>query len=110
MSVSPEDIQKTRITSNTFQCLMDQVLGDLPFCFVYLDDILIFSKDLSSHAHHLREVFILSHKHGLTIGLSKCEFAVSKIEFSGHLLSATGCSPLSKHFAAILPFRLSSAV
>ena len=30
-----------------FQNLMDQVLGDLPFCFVYVDYILIFSQDLS---------------------------------------------------------------
>ena len=43
-----------RNTGNTFQHLMDQVLGDLPFCFVYVDDILIFSKDLSSHVDHLR--------------------------------------------------------
>ena len=44
---------------NTFQRLMDQVLGDLPFCFVYVDDILIFSKNLTSHVDHLRKVFLL---------------------------------------------------
>ena len=62
--VAPEDIQKTAIITPfgmykflhmpfglrnvgiTFQSLMDQVLGDLPFCFVYMDDILIFSRDL----------------------------------------------------------------
>ena len=76
MPVSPKDIQQTAIITpfgmseflcmpfglrkagNTFQRLMDQVLGDLPFCFVYVDDILIFSKDLSFHVDHLREVHI----------------------------------------------------
>ena len=70
-----------RNSGNTFQHLMDQVLGDLHFCFVYVDDILIFSRDLSSHVDNLHEVFLLCRKHGLKIGLPKCEFAVSKIEF-----------------------------
>ena len=89
---------------NTFQRMMDLVLGELPFCFVYMEDILIFSKDLSSHVDNLWEVFYLCRKHGLTIGLPKCEFDGSKIEFLGHLLSASGCSPLLKHSAAISPF------
>ena len=93
-----------RNAGNTFQCLMDQVLGDLPFCFVYVDDILIFSKNLSSHVDHLREVFLLCCQHGLTIGLPKCEFAVSKIKFLGHLLSASRCSPLTKNSASISAF------
>ena len=60
--VASEDIQKTAIVSsfrmfeflrmpfglgnacNTFQRMMDLVLGELPFCFVYVDGILIFSK------------------------------------------------------------------
>ena len=42
-----------RNTSNTFQRLMDQVLGDLPFRFAYVDGILIFSRDLSSHVDNL---------------------------------------------------------
>ena len=93
-----------RNAGNTFQRLMDQVLGDLPFCFVYVDDILIFSKNLSSHVDHLREVFLLCRQHGLTIGLPKCEFAVSKIEFLGHLLPANSCLPLTKHSDAISAF------
>ena len=64
--VEEEDIQKTAIITpfgmfeflvmpfglrnagNTFQRLMDQILGDLPYCFVYVDDILVFSKNLTS--------------------------------------------------------------
>ena len=87
---------------------MDQVLGDLPFCFIYVYDVLIFFKDLSSHVDYLREIFILCQKHGLPIGLPKCEFAVSKIKFLSHLLSASGCSPLSKHSTAISAFPPSS--
>ena len=30
---------------------MDQILGDLPFCFLYVDYILIFSPDLGLTVH-----------------------------------------------------------
>ena len=49
---------------------------------------------------NLREVFRLCRKHGLT----KCKFAIFKIDFLGHLLSASGCSPLLKHSATISTF------
>ena len=35
---------------NTFQRMMDQVLGELPFCFAYVDDILIFTSMASTSA------------------------------------------------------------
>ena len=120
--VASEDIQKTAIVTpfgifkflkmpfglrnagNTFRRMMDLVLGELPFCFVYMDEILIFINNLSSHMDNLREVFCLCRKHGLTIGLPKYEFADSKIEFHDHLLSASGCLPLQKHSNAISAF------
>ena len=110
--MASEDIQKTamvtpfgmfkflrmpfglRNAGNTFQHMMDLVLGELSFCYVYMDNILIFSKDLSSHMDNLQEVFCLYRRHDLTIGLPKCELPVSKIEI-------IGCSLLTKHSAAI---------
>ena len=83
---------------------MNQILGDLPYCFVYVDDILVFSKDLTSHVQHLQDVLLLCREYGLTIGLLKCQFAVKEIEVLGHHLTTSGCSPLSKHSAAISAF------
>ena len=93
-----------RNTGNTFQRMMDSILGNLPYCFTYVDDILIFSSSLEQHVDHLHEVLLLYRQHGLTIGLPKCEFAVLEIEFLGHLVSATGCSPLVKHTTAVSQF------
>ena len=44
----------------TFQRLMGTCLGDhnLHWCIVYLDDIVIFSKDLASHLERLEAVFL----------------------------------------------------
>ena len=93
-----------RNAGNTFQRMMDQILGNLPYCFVYIDDILIFSPDLQTHVQNLRDVLELCRVHGLTIGLSKCEFAVEETEFLGHHLSSSGLRPLSKHTSAITDF------
>ncbi len=89
---------------NTYQGLMDQILEALPFCFVYGDSILIFSKDLNPQVEHLQDVFLLCHEYGLTIGLPKCLFAFPNIKYLGHCLSATDCSPLVKHSATISAF------
>ena len=51
-------------TGNTFQGLMDQVMGDLPFCFIFVDDILIFGRDLSLHVDNLCQVFLLCRNYG----------------------------------------------
>ena len=81
-----------RNAGNTFQRIMDSILGNLPYCFTYVDDILVFSTSLEQHVDHLRQVLLLCRQHRLTISLPKCEFAVPKIEFLGHVLSASGCS------------------
>ena len=38
-----------RNASQTFQRMMDNIFGDLPFCFIYLDDILVFSGSLEAY-------------------------------------------------------------
>ena len=56
-----------RNAGQTFQRLMDQILSGLPYCFVYVDDILVFSPDLTSLVDYLREVFELCRLHYLPL-------------------------------------------
>ncbi len=46
-------------TLATFQQLMGSCLGDLQnkFCLIYIDDIVIYSKDVDEHFQHLEVVF-----------------------------------------------------
>lgn len=55
-----------RVMNNLFDKYMDQ------FVVVYLDDVLIFSKDADSHFRHLQLVFDLLQKHQFYVKLKKC--------------------------------------
>ena len=77
-------------TPATFQRMMIQLLGDLAFVNVYLDDNVIHSKDLPEHFFHLEEVFARLAEHGLRIELKKCFFANGSIKILGHVVNKDG--------------------
>ena len=117
--VHPDDVPKTAVitpfglfefvrmpfglrnAAQTFQRFMDQVLRGLPFCFIYLDDLLVASPDATTHLQHLRQVFQLLSDHGIVINPQKCEFAVSSLNFLGHRVSSAGIAPLDSNVDAI---------
>lgn len=76
----------------TFQALMNDLLRPFldRFVIVYLDDILIYSKTLTEHQHHLKEVLNVLRDNKLYASPSKCEFFKPAIGFLGHQLSAQG--------------------
>ena len=93
-----------RNSAQSFQRLMDRIFDGLPYCFVYLDDILIASPDTQSHLAHLRQVFSLLADNGLIISPSKCVFGQSAVEYLGHLVTADGLVPLARHVQALQDF------
>ena len=88
----------------TLQRLMDQILGDIPHCFIYVEDILISSPDIKSHLQHVRQVLDRLRLQSLSINPDKCVFAAPSIEYLGMKVSAEGCVPLSKHTVVISTF------
>ena len=76
----------------TFMTLMNDVLRPLldKCVIVYIDDILVYSKDHDEHEKHLRQVFDLLRKHKLYGKLSKCEFFAPSVEFLGHVILSDG--------------------
>jgi hypothetical protein len=88
----------------TFQRLMDSLLGNLPFAFVYLDDILVVSPDPSSHQRHLEAVFAILQSNGLVVNADKCLFGLPEVDFLGNRLTAKGISSLPSRVQAIADF------
>ena len=74
----------------TFQRMMYEVLKDLPFVKVYMDDIVVFSKTLEDHFNHLSKVFNRLNEKKLKIKLQKCEFAKPSVRLLGHIISSEG--------------------
>ena len=59
-------------STQSFQRLMTHILGDMEEIFVYLDDVLVYSKDKASHMRMLEEIFRRLDKAGLAISKKKC--------------------------------------
>ncbi|WVZ97050.1 LOW QUALITY PROTEIN: hypothetical protein U9M48_042614 [Paspalum notatum var. saurae] len=57
------------------------------FVVVFLDDILIYSKDGKEHKEHLRIVLTRLREHKLYAKFSKCAFWLKEVGFLGHILS-----------------------
>jgi len=65
--------------------LMNRVFKPYPekFVVVFIEDILVNSRTLEEHAHHLREVLEVLRKHELYVKLKKCELWLEKVAFWG---------------------------
>ena len=54
---------------------------------VYIDDMLIKSKERSDHANHLQQVFDLLRTYGMKLNPAKCVFKVSAGRFLGFMMT-----------------------
>ena len=84
-----------------FQRLMDEILGDIPRVFVYIDDILVASESLEQHLEDLDIVFKTLAANGMVVQRPKCVLGKSSLEFLGYQVDTTGISPLKDRVAAI---------
>ena len=89
-----------------FMRLMTSVLQGLMWeiCLVYIDDIIVFSKDFSQHLDRLQQVFDRIRAANLKLKPKKCAFLRSEIKFLGHIISAQGLHPLPDKIKAIEQF------
>ncbi|GJW37330.1 putative reverse transcriptase domain-containing protein [Tanacetum coccineum] len=60
------------------------------FVIVFIDDILIYSRNEEEHANHLRIILELLRKEKLYAKFSKCEFWIRIVQFLGHLIDSQG--------------------
>ena len=76
----------------SWQHYINDVLFDYldKFCTAYLDDILIYSKNLKEHREHVRAILIKLREAGLQADVDKCEFHVTETKYLGLIISVDG--------------------
>lgn len=76
----------------SFVRCLNKVLGPEfeGFTLVYVDDLLIFSRDANEHLCHLQKLFERFRECNLTIKLKKSKFARKELVFLGHIISSEG--------------------
>ncbi|GJU29624.1 reverse transcriptase domain-containing protein [Tanacetum coccineum] len=60
------------------------------FVIVFIDDILIYSRDEKEHEEHLKTILELLKKEELYAKFSKCEFWIHTVKFLGHMIDSSG--------------------
>ncbi|GAU18789.1 hypothetical protein TSUD_80780 [Trifolium subterraneum] len=89
---------------STFQSAMNDLFRPYlrRFVLVFFDDILVYSRCYADHLLHLSQVLDLLASNHFVAKLSKCVFAVPKVDYLGHAISAGGVTPDSTKIQAML--------
>jgi RNase H-like domain found in reverse transcriptase/Reverse transcriptase (RNA-dependent DNA polymerase)/Integrase zinc binding domain len=87
-----------------FQAVMNDLLGDLSYVLVYLDDILILNTKDETTDDHLRkieEVLARLENVGFAVNLRKSFFMQKELDYLGYTLTPNGIRPQTKKVEAI---------
>ncbi len=77
---------------NTFQNFVNDILHKFlnNFAIIYLDNILIYSKNKKEHIEHINKVLTVLKKAGFLIDILKYEFHIKETCYLSLIISTTG--------------------
>jgi hypothetical protein len=130
MKIRPSDIPKTAFSTRYglyefafmsfdltnapahFMNLMNKVFMEYldKFVVVFINDILIYSKNDSEHEEHLRMVPHKLRDNQLYAKFTKCDFWLDEVHFLGHIISKGGIAVDSAKVTAIMDWKTPSTV
>ncbi len=90
----------------TFPRTMNNIFGGMlgNSVYIYLDDIIIGSKNTTSHMETLKSALKQLQEEGLKLKLTKCEFLKHRIKFLGHEVDEQGIHTVDDKTAAVAQF------
>ncbi|XP_050315786.1 retrovirus-related Pol polyprotein from transposon 17.6 isoform X1 [Anthonomus grandis grandis] len=93
---------------STFQRVMNEIFKHVigKICFIYMDDILVFSNTIEEHLKNLEIIFEVLRNHNLKIESDKCNYLTNEVVFIGHLLTPDGIKPNPDKVKSIVNFPL----
>ncbi|GGS28213.1 hypothetical protein GCM10010252_78000 [Streptomyces aureoverticillatus] len=99
-------------TPAAFQHLMNNVFREFLDNFVvcYLDDILIYSKNVEKHEIHVRQVLQKLRNAELYAKMEKCVFHTTQIDFLGYIISNNNLMMNSKKIQTIMNWKIPRTV
>ncbi|PFX15398.1 Retrovirus-related Pol polyprotein from transposon opus [Stylophora pistillata] len=78
-------------SGQSFQRLMGHILRGLEYLFaliyIYIDDIIIFSKSADEHFGQLEEIFKRLREANIKLNPKKCNFVKQRVEYFGHIVT-----------------------
>ena len=92
-----------RLVTKMFRLLLGKTME------VYIDDMLIKSKERPDHANHLQQAFDLLRTYGMKLNPVKCAFGVSVGQFLGFMMTQRGIEANPSQLKAILESPASSS-
>ena len=126
--VAPDDIPKTAVitpfglyeflllpfglrnAAQSFQRFIHSITRDMPFCFSYIDDILVASSSKEQHKKHLKILLTRLQQFNININFPKCIFESDQVPFLGYLVSSTGIKPSDERIDIIRQYPLPKTV
>lgn len=130
VEVAPSDREKTAFTTPmglfefermpfglcnapaTFQRLMEACLGDMntEALLIYLDDVIVFADDFTTHLKNLEAVFSRLLQFGLKLKPAKCSLLRSSVQFLGHVVTSEGVLPDPEKVSAVQSWKAPTTV
>lgn len=96
----------------TIEQILADVIKDDPHCMVYMDDIVLWSPEgnWNHHLQLLKKIFTALEKAGVTVNLSKSQFAKKQVKYLGHIIDSSGVRPDPAKIASVVNFPVPSKV
>lgn len=57
---------------------------------IYMDDLIVFSKDRSQYARHLEDILVRCQRYGVSLNPKKCMFTITDGKLLGHIIMKGG--------------------